>query len=66
MPTPSSTKWRVITPALVEYLDAVEGQMSEKVDNIVRFVRNLEVSSEAIGSEIERLQKASGKLQKQS
>ncbi len=41
---------------LMEYLDAIQGQMENKVDNIVRYSKNLELTAGAIDTEIERLQ----------
>lgn len=38
------------------YLDAIEGQLEEKVTNVVRFSKNLELTAEAIYSEIARLE----------
>lgn len=40
---------------LVEYLDAVDLQLVEKVDNIVRFTNNDELTVAAIDAEIKRL-----------
>lgn len=40
---------------ITEYLDAVEMQLNNKVENIVKYSRNLELTAEAVDSEIERL-----------
>lgn len=41
--------------SLVEYLDGVQMQLQEKVNNIVRYSRNLELTAEMIDVEIKRL-----------
>lgn len=41
--------------ALVEYLDGIQVQMKDKVSNIVRYSKNLELTAGAIDVEIERL-----------
>lgn len=41
--------------SLLEYLDSVQMQINEKIDNIVRFRRTTELTVAAIDSEIERL-----------
>lgn len=41
--------------SLVEYLDSVKMQLSEKVDNVVRYRRTMELTAEAIDNEIDRL-----------
>ncbi len=40
---------------ITEYLDAVEMQLNNKVENIVKYSRNLELTAEAVDLEIERL-----------
>lgn len=40
-----------------EYLDTLNMQMSEKVENIIRYRQSLTMSADAIGNEIERLSK---------
>lgn len=40
---------------LVPYLDSIQLQLNDKVNNIVKFTRGLEVSAEAIDAEIKRL-----------
>lgn len=42
---------------LTEYLDGVKTQLNNKVDNIVRFSVNLELSAAAYQTEIDRLEK---------
>lgn len=41
--------------SLVEYLDGVQMQLQDKVNNIVRYSRNLELTAEMIDIEIKRL-----------
>lgn len=41
---------------LTEYLDGVQLQINEKVDNIVKFRQNLTAQAEAIQTEIDRLE----------
>lgn len=41
--------------SLMEYLDGIQMQISEKIDNIVRFRRTTELTIEAIESEKDRL-----------
>lgn len=43
------------TTDLNEYLDGIETQMENKVDNIVRYSKNLELTALAIATEIDRL-----------
>lgn len=40
---------------ITEYLDAVEMQLNNKVENIVKYSKNLELTAEAVDTEIERL-----------
>ena len=40
-----------------EYLDAVDLQLSEKVDNIVKFNKHLELTEDALNKELDRLGK---------
>lgn len=41
--------------SLVEYLDSVELQLKDKVNNVIKFQMSCEATAEAIGSEIKRL-----------
>lgn len=43
--------------ALIPYLEAAKGTLQSKANNIIGFIRNLELTSEAIENEIERLKK---------
>lgn len=51
-------------PGLLEYLDAVQMQLQEKVGNIIHFTRSLDLTEQAIGSEIDRLTKMKKSTQK--
>lgn len=42
---------------LVEYLDTLNLQFADKAENIIRYRQSLTMSADAIGNEIERLQK---------
>lgn len=42
--------------SLVEYLDSVQLQISEKIDNVVRYRRTMELTADAIDNEIKRLE----------
>lgn len=46
-----------LTPELEAALDSLEGAFDEKVENIVRLIRDKKVMAGAIGEEIDRLQK---------
>jgi len=43
--------------ALTEYLDSLDMQLTDKVSNIVRYMRTLELTADAVTNEIDRLTK---------
>jgi len=43
--------------ALTEYLDSIDMQLTDKVSNIVRYMRTLELTADAVTNEIDRLTK---------